>query len=763
MIIGRMQKTIGSTAIMLAMFTYLVLILGNRVPSLMAAENLIYLCGFEDGLKGWEGLHTGTGENRFEAYVDKEIFHNNSPAISIRSIPGAEADYAWISRKGISVEKGEVYKLSLYVKADSISGISAVHLHWPNKRGFDAYELTTGTNDWKEYELSFIAQADFLDIALLLSGKGQVWFDDLRLRKSSIQQMDSKTIIRKQTVFNYIPRRSTPDRPLAGITPNENKKGYVVFRRAEPRDLYPDSVPDRAEVITGLQIKATPGEYEPAWFSIYTLKDLKHVKVTIIDDLRLKGGKATIDRKNIVLRAVKCWPQRTSWASKSYYVIPELLEKKDSVEDMAKGSAQTFWLTVRVPDVITPGEYSTRLLISAAGGGSIVLPLKLSVLPFELKSPPDRYWVMWTSDYGYDKMSREELRRELADMKEHGINSVLFFAPGLGDIGFKQKDGQIIFSSLKLAEIQALRRELKLDGPLFLYWAGELETRALSLIGQKIGQVDPDAREMREVVKKAFLAVDRFIKETGGEGYGDWYYLGWDEPQLWSGGGKRSLYEHALAKEAGVKSLVTISGGELAKKLSSYVTGMCWAGAPESEDVNRLRKLGEQEYWWYGSGVYDGQEGGMMPNRYLCGFLFHKTGAKGQVSFIYTRMGVTGDPYDDFDGEDEGYSEPKDGMIVYPSAEGPMPTLQWEGIREGIDDYKYIYTLETLIEKAKKDDKSKLLAEKIEKRLSGIMASCPWGQGNINSDNAAYPICSNHRAQSIREECISLILQLTGK
>jgi hypothetical protein len=42
-------------------------------------------------------------------------------------------------------------------------------------------------------------------------------------------------------------------------------------------------------------------------------------------------------------------------------------------------------------------------------------------------------------------------------------------------------------------------------------------------------------------------------------------------------------------------------------------------------------------------------------------------------------MGVTGDPYDDFDGEDEGYSEPKDGMIVYPSAEGPMPTLQWEG------------------------------------------------------------------------------------
>ncbi|MDD3927993.1 MAG: DUF4091 domain-containing protein [bacterium] len=761
MTIGRMQRIIGSTAIILAMFTCLALILDNRVPSFAVAESLTYTCGFEDGLKGWEKLQTGTGQNSFEVYVDKEAFHDNSPAVSIRSIPGAEADYAWISRKGIPVEKGEVYKLSLYVKAGSITGVSAVHLHWPNKRGFDAYDLATGTNDWKEYELSFIAQADSLDIALLLSGKGQVRFDDLRLRKSSIQQLDSKTIIRKETVFNYTSRRPNPDKPLAGITPNENKKGYIVFRRAEPRDVYPDSIPARTEVTAGLQIKATPGEYEPAWFSLYALKDLKCVKLTILDDLRLKGGKDIIGKENIDLRTVKCRPQRTSWASKSYYVIPELLEKKDSIEDVVKGNAQTFWLTLRVPAATAPGEYSTRLLISATGGGNTVLPLKLSVLPFKLESPPDRYWAMWTSDHGYDKMSREELRRELADMKEHGINSVLFFAPGLGDIRFTQKDGQILFFSPKLAEIQALRRELKLDGPLFLYWAGELETQALSLTGKKIGQVDLNASENREVVKKAFLAVDCFIKDTGGEDCGDWYYLGWDEPQIWSGGGKKSLYEHCLAKEAGVKSLVTINEGELLKKLSPYLTGICWGGAPESGDVNRLRKLWKQEYWWYGSGVYDGQEGGIMPNRYLCGFLFYKTGAKGQVSFIYTRMGVTGDPYDDFDGE--GYPEPKDGMIVYPSADGPVPTLQWEGIREGIDDYKYVYTLETLISDAKRNDKSKILAEKLEKRLSGIMASCRWGQGNINSDNAVYPICSNHRAQSIREECISLILQLIEK
>ncbi len=760
-----MQRIIGSTSIILATLTCLALVLGNRAPSFAIAENLTPICGFEDGLKGWEKLQTGTGQNSFEAYIDKDVFHGDSQALSLKSISKDRGDYAWVSKKGIPVERGELYRLSLYVRTSQARGVvSAVHLHWPNNRAFDAYEIATRTNDWKEYEIYFIAQADSLEIALILAGAGQVWFDDLGLRKASIQELDGKAIIRKQAVFNYISRRPNPDKPLASVASNENKKGYIVFRRAEPRDVYPDSIPTRIEVITGLQIKAASGEYEPAWLSLHALKDLKDVKLTIMDDLRLKGGKIAISKQNIDLRRVKCWPQRTSWTSKSYYIIPELLEGKSGIEAIAKGKTQTFWLTLKVPAAAAPGEYSTRLLISVAGGGNTVLPLKLSVLPFKLKSPPDRYWAMWTSDHGYDQMSREELRRELADMKEHGINSVLFFAPGLGDIRFRQKDGQILFSSPKLAEIQALRRELKLDAPLLLYWAGELETRALSLIGKKIDQVDPDAPEMREVVKKAFRAVDRFIKETGGEGYGDWYYLGWDEPQIWSGGGNRSLYEHALAREAGVQSLVTTSEGELAEKLSPYVTGMCWAGAPESEGANRLRKLRGQEYWWYGSGVYDGQEGGMMPNRYLCGFLFYKTGAKGQVSFIYTRTGVTGDPYDDFDGE--GYPEPKDGMIVYPSADGPVSTLQWEGIREGIDDYKYVYTLETLIAEAKRNDKSKLLAEKIEKRLATIMASTEfyyWGQGGINSDNALYPIFTNDRAQSIREECISLILQLTGK
>ena len=38
--------------------------------------------------------------------------------------------------------------------------------------------------------------------------------------------------------------------------------------------------------------------------------------------------------------------------------------------------------------------------------------------------------------------------------------------------------------------------------------------------------------------------------------------------------------------------------------------------------------------------------------------------------------------------------------FVFPAPEGPMPSVGWEGVREGVDDHKYMSTLAGLIEKA---------------------------------------------------------------
>ena len=54
------------------------------------------------------------------------------------------------------------------------------------------------------------------------------------------------------------------------------------------------------------------------------------------------------------------------------------------------------------------------------------------------------------------------------------------------------------------------------------------------------------------------------------------------------------------------------------------------------------------------------------------------------------------DPYNDLDGKAQDF------MMSYLTPNGMTPTLNWEAIGEGINDMKYLYTLEAAIQKGKK-------------------------------------------------------------
>jgi len=95
-----------------------------------------------------------------------------------------------------------------------------------------------------------------------------------------------------------------------------------------------------------------------------------------------------------------------------------------------------------------------------------------------------------------------------------------------------------------------------------------------------------------------------------------------------------------------------------------------------------------------------------------------RSGAEGEWSWTFLRP--KGDVYDDFDGK--RHREHKEACIVYPSTTkgAPTPTLQWEGIREGIDDYRYAHTLR---ERAKKVGGAK--ADAALKELDALVATVP--------------------------------------
>ena len=85
-------------------------------------------------------------------------------------------------------------------------------------------------------------------------------------------------------------RRSVPVRfeppvkesPVA-LTPEDRARGYAVFARDHSVAVLPDSAPQHGERTAELRAFAAPGEYEPVSFSVYPLRDLGTVTVSVSD------------------------------------------------------------------------------------------------------------------------------------------------------------------------------------------------------------------------------------------------------------------------------------------------------------------------------------------------------------------------------------------------------------------------------------------------------------------------------------------------
>ncbi len=73
-------------------------------------------------------------------------------------------------------------------------------------------------------------------------------------------------------------------------------------------------------------------------------------------------------------------------------------------------------------------------------------------------------------------------------------------------------------------------------------------------------------------------------------------------------------------------------------------------------------------------------------------------------------------PYNDFDG---GH---KDWNVIFPGVDGPTPTIYWELCREGVDDCRYVATLQQQIRQAKEQGKTEA-AQRAERVLEPLLAA----------------------------------------
>jgi len=246
---------------------------------------------------------------------------------------------------------------------------------------------------------------------------------------------------RRSVPIEFIP---PPAEEPAGLSPAERERGYAVFARHWSEEVFPSSAPQEGERVPELAGFASLGEYEPFTFSVFPLRDLGAVSVSV-SDLASKAG-SRIPADAVEIRAVRYVEKslgsaRAKTAVYRYTIAPGPLEIRDPVP-VIKGVTARWWLTLHVPADAAPGVYESTISIAPKSAPPASLRLRVRVLPIRLGPTPiiaglyhmdyAHWYIYWWRKCFEDKdgwLRRQTFQHERDDfeiLKRHGINSLAF-------------------------------------------------------------------------------------------------------------------------------------------------------------------------------------------------------------------------------------------------------------------------------------------------------------------------------------------------
>ncbi|MBP9902734.1 MAG: hypothetical protein KBH45_14830 [Verrucomicrobia bacterium] len=337
-----------------------------------------------------------------------------------------------------------------------------------------------------------------------------------------------------------------------------------------------------------------------------------------------------------------------------------------------KRTSKQFWITVHVPKDAKTGDYAGKIELRSKGQLLETLALKLEVLPFELEPNylESSIYLHFFGSKGFigleldekgqgtvgaDVRSVAQYRAELQNLLAHGVDNPTESIP---------------LEQLEIA--LQVRKEvgMKMDT---LYHTFE------GLGGWEVKPVDV------ERLKKVVALAKKY-------GYKEVYLYGLDEAQ-----GERlkaSRPELEKLHQAGGKifmaGLTPDLGGD-----SLHVVG-------DLQDLMVMSYIPRKEFAdaWHAKGhkimsYANPQSGFEKPETYRrnYGLLLDYAGYDGGMTFSYYWFG-----WNDFN----IWPPYRDHMFVYPTVDGVIDTIAWEGYREGIDDLRYLATLRKAIADAEK-------------------------------------------------------------
>lgn len=503
--------------------------------------------------------------------------------------------------------------------------------------------------------------------------------------------------------------------PISGYAeePNVGPLLVHVVNPISGEKILPTTFPLPGNQSTTLKLSVCRGEYEPASFVFRaTTRD---VKILRFSPSNLIGESGIISKANVDIRVVKVWYQGgggwnaigLSHQRKSKVLVPELLLKDDGLVQIDKGSEENFvrlkfpsgnklvsvsqpaslrsrilpsvsdfpiqdtkeiqpltlkqnetkqlWITIYVPQDSDPGIYKGTIALSDSRGLLGELGIELRVLPFDLSPPKTQYSIYYRGRLsGNPTISSEQKNRtqfiaELENMMAHGVTN------------------PTVYQRLNKEEIKSvlqIREQVGLDKDSLFY------------LGTGTG--NPQEKNELAQLYRRVVAVKEIADEYG---INNTYFYGLDEAK----GEKLLSQRKAWDVVRQGKAKVFVAGYSATPSVvRDLLDLLIMAGKPEFSQAEELHRMGHRIFSYANPQV--GPENPEIFRRNY-GLELWKNSYDGAMPYAYQdSMGFI---WNDFDHE-----KYRDHSFTYPTVDGVIDTLAWEGFREGIDDVRYVGTLE---------------------------------------------------------------------
>jgi hypothetical protein len=261
-------------------------------------------------------------------------------------------------------------------------------------------------------------------------------------------------------------------------------------------------------------------------------------------------------------------------------------------------------------------------------------------------------------------------------MREHGMTAVSFVESPIYELG---PDGRPQFPLTRLSLEMA--RKVGLNGMPVIY-IGPLARTEKKKHAWNYAEYDPAVHPDR--VKRLVEAVTEW---AGANGWGPIAFTPIDEPNEPERARIGADVLQAVKKVEGARTFLACTPKSLLP-LAEWVDVVdLEAERYTPKDHLRIQKSGKA-VWIYDNGLVLGTD--PLKSRFVAGFFGWRAGLNGVTAWTYPLAGYR--PVDWV----TGWSSPELG-----SDGRPVPTLVWEAFREGVDDRRYIETLEQRIREAR--------------------------------------------------------------